>query len=225
MDASGRLFMAERNRLRLLRYGRERTTYVGKHTGLLVVLGSAANGLVEIEQVRENREKITIATVGHAAASIKATFVVSDHYEVHEELKRLQSRFGDNFTTHCSLCSAPEHYPAIDHWWNWPRPSCTSAWTAIRMGLHLRFDEIILCGIPMTFGLIQHHAQRKKDGCTWPPPQKLKHPQRQAPKTSVEVLNEFRSEFVRQCLEFEGRVFSMSGFTRDVLGLPVGIKP
>lgn len=203
-----------------IRRNRLTTTYVGSHAGTLVVLGSAVDALVELECVWQHRKVITIATIGHAAASTKAAFVVSDHYEVHEDLRRLQSVFGDDFTTHCSLCSNPEQYPAVDHWWNWPRPSCTSAWTAIRMGMYLKFDEVILCGVPMMFGIIQNAEQRDKDGYTWPPPQKFKHKTTQTPKTSVEVLNEFRSEFVRHCLEFEGRVFSMSGFTRDVLGIP-----
>ncbi len=217
--------LVQKRRMRRARGRIVVNTYVTIHTGTLIVLGSAAHGVAEAEHVIANRPDYRVAAVGHAAANMKANFVVTDHYEVHEELRRLQSEFGKDFTTHCTLCSGPQRYPAVDHWWVWPRPTCTSAWTAIRIGIYCQFDEIILCGVPMSFGLIQHPLQRAKDGTVWPPPPvyKTEDPTRYV-KTSEEVLNEFRYEFVSQCLEFKGRVFSMSGFTRDALGFPLNMQ-
>lgn len=206
------------------RYGAPRA-YTAKHAGTLIVLGSGESAIAELDVVIVHRPEYMIASVGHAAGMAMVDFVVSDHYEVHEELKRLQRRFHPDFSNHCTLCSGYYKWSAIDYWWEWPRPTSTSAWTAIRIGLHCGFAEIILCGVPMEFGVIQHPGQREKDGYLWPPPQKCKKQvERVKPRTSAEVLDGFRQAFVEQCLEFKGRVMSMSGFTRAVLGAPKDLE-
>lgn len=198
-------------------------TYLNTHSGTLIVLGSAEGALKELDEIRGRRPNSMVAAVGHAAGFTKVDFVFSDHYEMHEYLRNLQNEFGDtHYSTHCSMCSRAASYPAVDYWWNWPRPPCTSAWTAIRFGLHVGFDEIVLCGVPMEFGQIQHPEQREKDGDVWPPPREGKRIGRQE---SDEVLRIFQTEFVRHCLEFKGKVFSMSGYTRAVLGAPPPASP
>lgn len=202
------------------------TTYSCKHEGTLIVLGSAEGGVHELGEVREHCPDCKVATVGHAAGMSVADFVVSDHYEVHEELRRLQEEIGGNgYTTHATYTGKAKNYPQVDYWWNWPRPSCTSMWTAIRIGIYTGFDRIILCGCPLSFGNIQHPSQIQKDGDVWPPPRDL---DRLRPKpgceTSEDILQQFRMWFVAQCMEFKGRVFSMSGFTKDVLGAPPDIE-
>lgn len=198
------------------------TTYSCKHEGTLLVLGSAEGGVSELREVMRSYPIHKIAAVGHASGLSRADFVISDHYEVHEELRRLQDEIGGNgYTTHATYTAKAKHYPAIDHWWNWPRSNCTSMWTAVRIGIYTGFKHIILCGCPLTFGNIQHPSQIEKDGDVWPParsPNCLR--QRPGWETSEDILQQFRMWFVSQCLEFKGRVFSMSGFTKDVLGAP-----
>ena len=202
------------------------TTYHCKHEGTLLVLGSAEGWLCDLQWAVQHYPTHKIAAVGHAAGLSRADYVVSDHYEVHEELRRLQDEIGGNgYTTHATYTAKAKHYPAVDHWWNWPRPNCTSMWTAVRIGIYTGFKCIILCGCPLDFGNIQHPSQIKKDGNDWPPPRDLKlHKPMAGWDTTEEILQQFRMWFVSQCLEFKGRVFSMSGFTKDVLGMPPDIN-
>lgn len=198
------------------------TTYPRKHEGTLLVLGSADGWLCDLQKAVECYPTHKIAAVGHAAGFSKADFVVSDHYEVHEELRRLQNEIGGNgYTTHATYTAKSVCYPSVDYWWNWPRPNCTSMWTAIRIGIYTGFERIVLCGCPLTFGKIQHPCQIKRDGSDWPPTRDLTlHKPKAGWNTSDDILQQFRMWFVSQCLEFKGRVFSMSGFTKDVLGMP-----
>lgn len=153
---------------------------------------------------------------------VKADFVVSDHYEVHERLRALQEQFGaGHFTTHCTLCGSAMAYQNIDHWWGWRRAAATSMETAVRIGLAVGFKEIILCGCPLTAGEIQHPDQVAKDGAVWPPPRDVivrgevaRH------DTSDDVLRSFRIAFTKLAAKWKGQVFSMSGFTRQILGPP-----
>lgn len=205
-----------------MRLGQWLTTYPHKHKGTLIVLGSAEGGVLELEKVKEHYPDCKIAAVGHAAGMSVADFVISDHYEVHRELRRLQDEIGGNgYTTHATYTAKAKTYTSVDHWWNWPRPNCTSMWTAIRIGIYTEFERIVLCGCPLTFGNIQHPKQIEKDGDIWPPPRDIiQHKSKDGWNTSEEILQQFRMWFVAQCLEFKGKVFSMSGFTGDVLGMP-----
>ena len=198
------------------------TTYPFQHEGTLLILGSATGGMDELKKVLSYKPNAMIATVGHAAGYCKADFVISDHYEVIEQLKRLQRRFGnDHFNTHCTLCSSAWKWPHVDHWWNWRRSEATSVQTAIRIGLTTGFSEIILCGSPLRREEIQHPLQREKDGSEWPPPRNIKkHGGLPGLETSDEILRFVQQKFIQFSADWIGKVFSMSGFTRDILGPP-----
>lgn len=191
--------------------------YPRRHTGTLIVLGSAAGGLEEFARVRAARPDAEVGTVGHAAALVPAQFLFTDHYEMHEKLRALQAPYNTAFTTHCARSSGWEKWKRwVDFWWDWPRAQATSAQSAIRVGLAVGFREIILCGCPIEAGRIQHPDQREKDGNAWPPPNKFL---RRSGQKELEDFRLFFVRFAREC-NWRGRVFSMSGFTRETLGEP-----
>lgn len=206
--------------------GKWLTNYPNRHDGAtLLILGGSETGLLELKQAQAARPGALVAAVDHAAASAKVDMIVSDHYEVHGELRSLQDQFGkDHYTTHCTFMRATTKYPAIDYWWSWRRAEASSIQTAIRIGLATGCKEIILCGCPLEHGTIQHPLQRSKDGDDWPPPRDIeKYGRKRGRETSEEILIEFRKKFAEFAVDWRGKVFSMSGFTRDILGAPGGL--
>lgn len=198
-------------------------SYPFKHSGTLLILGSAENALEELKEAQRMRSGIMIMTVGHAAGLIKADFIVSDHYEVHEELRKLQNVFGvGHFSSHCAFTGHLDNHPEVDYWWHWRRSEASSVQTAIRIGMKVGFQEIILCGCPLQHGFIQHPLQIKKDGIDWPPKRDTKkYGRKDGLNTSEEILSAFRFHFKNFSREWKGIVFSMSGYTKEVLGEPL----
>lgn len=202
------------------------SSYSVQHEGTLLVLGSAEGGLEELDTVRECRPEASVMSIGHAAGMTKADFVMTDHYEVHSELRALQDRYHTEYSTHCTRASGWQKYPAVDYWWDLPRAIATSAESAIDIGLAMGFDEIILCGCPLEGGTIQHPKQREKDGDIWPPPRDLRaHGRKLGEETSDEILATFRRNFLLLADKWLGHVFSMGGYTQSILGSPPRMLP
>ena len=183
----------------------------------LLIVGSGPTWKEDFEKISPERRGAFRMAIGHAAGFLKVNFVVTDHYEVHDTLKRLQKEFGDDFKNHCTLTNKPWAYPAVDHWWNWRRGEATSVQTGIRIGLALHFREIILCGCPMEHAKILHPDQIEKDGPDWPPPRFVRG---RFIDSSQKVLTDARRFFEIFSPPWKGIVFSMSGWTKKILGEP-----
>ena len=201
--------------------GKRMPEYEQRHTGTLLVVGSGPGALEHAQEVLSHRPTAKVAVVGHAAGMIKADFIFSDHYEVHQELKTLQSQFHSNFSNHCCRMGAWKDWPAVDYWWRMPRARGSSAETAIRAGLRMGFGEVILAGCPLAAATILHPHQQDKDGQQWPPPRDVaRFGGSMKGNTSQDVLQGFQQAFKAQAVLWKGKVFSMSGYTRRVLGAP-----
>lgn len=104
-------------------------------------------------------------------------------------------------------------YPSVTDWWG-PEVStgATSAGKAARIGLRMGFDEVILCGCPLDgSGYAEADAKVPHDCHRVGDPAKQDRLSVKGYKRRMQRLAE---------TEFKGRVFSMSGYTRDLLGLP-----
>lgn len=111
----------------------------------------------------------------------------------------------------------PPRPSPVTNWWPQSRFSsgATSAGKAARIGLAMGFERVILCGCPMdgsgyfpgeSAGIGQLRA------C-----QRIGDPKKQQAST----IRRYRDKMAELAAgEFKGRVFSMSGFTREVLGAP-----
>jgi hypothetical protein len=107
-------------------------------------------------------------------------------------------------------------YPSVTDWWP-PEVSsgATSAGKAARIGLLLGFDRIVLCGCPMDGS---GYAPGESDGI----PQ-LAAVQRVGDSRKQKATTIRRYYATMEALAkttFKGRVFSMSGKTREWLGAP-----
>jgi len=191
------------------------SNYTHRYEGTLAIVGSAPSWKKDFDWVKKNRPEYRVMTIGHAAGFVQADFVVTDHYEVHSILTKLQLQFHDQFTQHCTRCSFWQRFTKwVDYWWDWERSDCSSVHTAIRIGLAMGFTEIILCGSPLEHAKIQHKEQIKKDGADWPPPNT------EGGRGSDDQLGWYQENFQKHVPEWKGKVFSLSGFTREQLGGP-----
>lgn len=106
-------------------------------------------------------------------------------------------------------------YPSVTDWWG-PEVSsgATSAGKAAMIGLAMGFERIVLCGCPMDgSGYTFDEAQVSQD----PACRRVGDPKAQ----NVKIIKRYRDTMARLAqTTFKGRVFSMSGFTKQVLGAP-----
>ncbi len=104
-------------------------------------------------------------------------------------------------------------FPSVTDWHE--KDMCTGATSVakgVRIGLKLGYERIILCGAPMDgSGYFKGEASVAHD-C---------HRVGDADRQGHRVIQGYRRKFKNLAqTEFKGRVFSMSGFTRECLGAP-----
>lgn len=106
-------------------------------------------------------------------------------------------------------------FPSVTDWWG-PEVSsgATSAGKAAMIGLAMNFSKIVLCGCPMDgSGYSFDEARVSQD----PACRRVGD----AKSQSVKIIKRYRDTMAKLAQgAFKGRVFSMSGFTRQVLGGP-----
>lgn len=107
-----------------------------------------------------------------------------------------------------------KQYPSVTDWWENVSSGATSAGKAALIGMRMGFERIILCGCPMDGGgYVTGEAVVPHDpGCLRVGLDKNKD------KKIIRRYKERMAELAAG--EFRGKVFSMSGFTREVLGAP-----
>jgi hypothetical protein len=112
----------------------------------------------------------------------------------------------------------PKHeYPSVTKWFGGEMSTgATSAAKAARMALHEGFEPVILCGCPLTAtGYFEGESQKGVGighDC-----RRVGDPEMDAHRT----IRNYRDKFAKLAQnEFQGRVFSMSGRTRKLLGEP-----
>lgn len=110
-----------------------------------------------------------------------------------------------------------DQYPSVTDWHTpWVNTRATSAGKAIRIGMKLGFDPIILCGCPMDGrGYTPDEAVFPRE----PSCQRIGDPTKQ----NRRLIQMYRDSMKLLAeTEFKGRAFSMCGYTREVLGAPPG---
>lgn len=111
------------------------------------------------------------------------------------------------------LAEAKVLFPSVTDWHS--KDMCTGATSVakgVRIGFKLGYDRVVICGAPMDgSGYFKGEAPVGHD-C-----HRIGDPEKQAHR----VMEGYRRKFKKLAeTEFKGRVFSMSGFTRQVLGGP-----
>jgi hypothetical protein len=132
------------------------------------------------------------------------------------ERARVYPGSGVVYRFHATL-SYPEQRilnPLITDWWGQDKVTgATSAGKAARIGLALGYDRIVLCGCPMDAdaGYWEGEAKVPHDGC----------PRFNTPDPR-QAIRRYRDKLavLAKTEPFKSQVFSMSGYSRSVLGAP-----
>lgn len=189
----------------------------------LLVVGSAPCLFADVDRALTLRPLAAIMLVNGACTAIEnAEHVLSGHSYKAEEFAAARRKKFPNAPvwrlhatiTQKHLAEAGTVFPSVTDWWD--KSYChgaTSISKATDIGLRgLGFDEVILCGAPMdASGYFVGEATKTVD-C-----HRIGDPAAQKFRVIDGYRRKFRDTFAPL---FKGRVFSMSGFTKSVVGEP-----
>lgn len=119
----------------------------------------------------------------------------------------------DPYLVHACWQEGRMRVECVDYWWQNVASSGTSAWTCVRIARAMGFSEIILAGCPLdTSGYFNDWNTHKSD--------------EGVPRVGYDdkhtTTRNYRHIFA-QCAKTEGKkVYSMSGYSRELLGVPDG---
>lgn len=189
-------------------------SYDTEHSGPLLVVGPATCALADVAAARAIFPDAPVMVVNHAALLLPADFIVSQHHEILATLRGEHiRRFLRKPSVHCACPEQLTPAPGIDHWWRGAASGATSTWGAVRVAKAMGFAPVVLCGCPMVGG----------DGYAVDIPLgngvERKNLVGYAEAASGLVKN-YQQRLI-DAARAEGKgVYSMSGFTRQVLGAP-----
>jgi hypothetical protein len=184
--------------------------YPHRHSGSVVVAGFANTLQRDLDAVAQKRPGLPIIAVNKAAEHIKAFAVYSFHFE-RDKLglwsAEQKTRFGPDVAIFGPgkkdwLAHNQRNYPYVDFWAPGTASQGSSGWCAARLAKMLGFHEIILCGIPIE---TRRYADRT--------------PARYWQSAKTNAVSQFRRA-IEKDVAYHNGVYSMSGWTRELLGAP-----
>ncbi len=191
----------------------------------LLVCGSATCVFDDFQQASQRFPLAEVMLVNGACQLIEyADHVLAGHTEKAEQFQaarkkrfpntypwRLHANWGERMRGRTK-----DKYPSVTDWWGPEMSSgATSAGKAALIGLAMGFEKIVLCGCPLDGS---GYAPGELEGIRWERAcQRIGDPTKQKQRTIVRY-RERMAELAAG--EFKGRVFSMSGYTKQVLGAP-----
>jgi hypothetical protein len=192
----------------------------------LLVVGSASGLYADLAAAQALCEDFEVMLVNGAGAAVEAAqHLLAGHTDKAEAFVAARDAafpFAEPYKVHATFvdrknAKPPTDHPSVTHWWPQSLYSsgATSAGKAARLGLAWGFDRVVLCGCPM-------------DGSGYFPGESTGIPQLKAcqrvgdpAKQQASTIRRYKQRMAELAKgEFKGRVFSMSGWTREVLGAP-----
>lgn len=201
-------------------------------SGTLLVVGSAPCLFADVERALSLRPLAAVMLVNGACSALeRAEHVLAGHsYKAEEFAASRRKAFPNAPPWHLHATVTQKHHAeaasvfrSVTDWWD--KSYCqgaTSIAKGVDIGLRgLHFDEAILCGAPMDgSGYFQGECTRVIDCLRvgdasshtgWGPTRDQRH----------RVIDGYRRKFKDKFAPiYKGRLYSMSGFTRDVVGEP-----
>lgn len=184
--------------------------YPRRHRGTVVVAGFADTLQSDLDRVQAAMSGLPVIAVNKAAEHIKAFAVFSFHFE-RDKLGLWATEQNKRFGRGCAVFAPGkkdwlEHnqrnYPYVDHWAPETASRGSSGWCAARLARLLGFEEIVLCGVPV-------EGRRYAD----------RTPARYWQGGDTNAVRQFRKAIEADRENHQG-VYSMSGWTRELLGAP-----
>jgi hypothetical protein len=190
----------------------------------LLVVGSAANLFSDFEKALDQHPSADVMLVNGACSAIEyAHHILAGHTMRAEEYQAARKRAFPNarpWRVHANWISTRprplKELPSVTDWWGGEVSSgATSAGKAALIGLAMGFDKIVLCGCPLDgSGYFPGECEGiwKDPGCA-----RIGDPKKQG----VKIIRRYKERMAElAATTFKGRVFSMSGYTRELLGAP-----
>jgi hypothetical protein len=198
----------------------------------MLVVGSAPCLFDDVKRALQLRPFAALMLVNGACTAIEnAEHVLAGHEEkaeffARERLKRFPN--GPKYRLHG--CCHPHRvkmmgsmFPSVTDWWpHEVGAGATSASKAAKIAFLLGAKEVILCGCPMDQpGYFQGEAKVPQHiMCNRIGDHGIAHGLN-IPVQDTRIVKGYRANLKKLAEgEFKGKVFSMSGFTRECLGLP-----
>ena len=123
----------------------------GKYTGTALVCGSAPCLYKDIEEAMEHVENPYVMALNDAARVIHADGIATLHPEKMRWFK--QASKNPEAKGHCSAHKHSDDWADhVDYWWPDCQSGATSAFSAVKILQKMGFDQIILCGCPLSGG-------------------------------------------------------------------------
>lgn len=193
--------------------------------GTAIVVGSAPCLHDDLKRALELYPFAFVCTVNGACAEIEEVDAIAAGHtskaEIFTEARRKAFPNGKPFEVFANCGSDSkqfkQEFPSVTRWFS---PACstgaTSAAKAARMMFEMGWGQVILCGCPLdSSGYFPGESQKGRSighDC-----RRLGDPK----EAQSRAIEGYRRKFKKLAdTEFKGRVFSMSGLTRDWLGEP-----
>lgn len=191
----------------------------------LLVVGSAPCLFEDVARAKELYPDAHIMLVNGACIAIEnAEHVLAGHREKAEQFAAARRTVFPNAPPwrlhangHKLDAQRKAETPSVTDFWDKSMSTgATSIGKGVRIGIAMGYDPIVICGAPMDdsgyFPGESVEGQAIRHDC-----RRVGDPAQQDHRTVVG----YRNKFARlAATEFAGRVFSMSGFTRQCLGSP-----
>lgn len=191
----------------------------------LLVVGSATCALDDLQKAQALYPFADVMLINGACTLVEdADHMLAGHTTKTEEFvaaRRQKFPHAGRIFVHANWAHSKHRvamnasYPSVTHWWEGDVSSgATSAGKAALIGMKMGFWPIILCGCPMDgSGYHPDEGTTTKD----PSCQRIGDPKMQNRRT-IKRYREQMANLARTV--FLGKVFSMSGYTKSVLGAP-----
>ena len=198
----------------------------------MLVVGSAPCLFADVQRALKLRPFASLMLVNGACTAFEsAEHVLAGHEEKAEFFAReRRERFPNappwrlHATSHPHrLATSKQLFPSVTDWW--PHEvgvGATSASKGAKLAFILGYDEVVLCGCPLNEpGYFQGEANVPQHVmCNRIGDHGVAHGLG-IPVQETRIIKAYRERFKQLAeTEFKGKVFSMSGYTRDCLGEP-----
>lgn len=187
-------------------------SYTVEHSGTVLVCGFGPGFHDDLERARRLRPDAAVIAVNEAVKAVDAFAFFTLHPEKIATRWRplMHQHRGKVLQVHSGGKSFDKRarIRGVDHWWPEAGGGGTSVWAAQRMARLMGFDERILIGAPLAYGnyadgnfakMFRQGRRRRGDG--------------------RDVVQAYR-DFVAADTAWHDGCYSLSGFTREVLGEP-----
>lgn len=188
----------------------EWTTPMG---GTLIVVGSAPSLYEDLKAAKALRPDAHVLLINGAAQLVEeAQHMLAGHCEKADAFvaaRRKKFPHAPPILVHASFRNGLGMPECVTHRWRGVATGGTSAWKAVRIGKAMGYSEIILAGCPIDDS---GYAAGESDG--------IAHSCARIGLGEGRMYHNYRVTFAKRAKE-EGRgVYSMSGYSRELLGVP-----